>query len=180
MDFKKHLSLLREAFVKNDIPGLKKLSSEFAGDAFVHYQRENIELSIIAYSCAKFLEKPYVVRDPAWEVFREDLLELLDDSREAWDEGKKKQAFASLAECITLIEGLSDDLGRFVFGTIVKARLKAGAEIYARGASLGTAAELSGAEKSELSAYISVTKMPEKYKTKSISQRMQDAKKVFS
>ena len=63
---------------------------------------------------------------------------------------------------------------------IEKSKIKAGAEIYANGASLGTAASLSGADKKELASYISATKMPEKYVTKSVSQRLSETKKVFS
>ncbi len=180
MDLKKHLTLLRAAFEKNNIPELKRLSEEFAGDAFIHYKKENVQLSIVAYCCAKFLEKPYILADPSWSGFRKNLLSLLDKALEDWSAGKQEQAFARISKSLSLIESLGEELGRFVFGIIEKAKIKAGAEIYARGASLGTAAELSGAEKKELSSYISATRMPEKYITKSVSQRMQDAKKIFS
>src|SRR3989344_4437107 len=78
MDFKEHLILLRNAFEKSNIPELKRLSGEFAGDAFIHYRKENIQMSIIAYACAKFLEKPYILADPAWDSFRKST------SRKAW------------------------------------------------------------------------------------------------
>ena len=180
MDFKQHLILLRNAFEKSNIPELKRLSGEFAGDAFIHYRKENIQLSIIAYACAKFLEKPYVISDPAWAAFRKSMLAVLDKAMADWSAGKQAQAFASVEKALSLIDRLGEELGRFVFGIIEKAKLKAGAEIYAHGASLGTAAELSGAEKKELSSYIAATRMPEKYVTKSVAQRMQDAKKIFS
>ncbi|MEM4255216.1 MAG: hypothetical protein QXR53_02710 [Candidatus Norongarragalinales archaeon] len=180
MDFKQHLLSLRNAFEKGNIPELKRLSEEFAGDAFIHYEKENVRLSIVAYCCAKFLEKPYILADPSWASFRKSLIAVLDKSLQDWSSGKQEQAFDRLGKSLSLIEGLGADLGRFVFGIIEKAKLKAGAEIYARGASLGTAAELSGADKKELSSYISATKMPEKYVTKSVAQRMQDAKKIFS
>ncbi|MBS3070355.1 hypothetical protein J4220_02505 [Candidatus Micrarchaeota archaeon] len=180
MDFKQHLILLRKAFEKSNIPELKRLSGEFAGDAFIHYRKENIQMSIIAYACAKFLEKPYILADPAWDSFRKSLLSLLEKALQDWSSGKQAPAFAKVAKALSLIERLGADLGRFVFGIIEKAKLKAGAEIYAHGASLGTAAELSGAEKKELSSYIAATRMPEKYVTKSVAQRMQDAKKIFS
>lgn len=180
MEFKKHLLLLRNAFEKNNIPELKQLSEEFASDAFIHFQKENIRLSIVAYSCAKFLEKPYVISDPAWASFRKNLLALLDETLRDWNAGRQEQAFARLGKSLSLIEELGEELGRFVLGVVEKAKLKAGAEIYVHGASLGTAAELSGAEKRELASYISATRLPEKYVTKSVSQRMQDLKKIFS
>lgn len=180
MEFKNHLVLLHNAFEGNNITELKRLSEEFAGDAFISDSKENIELSIVAYSCAKFLEKPYVVRSAAWPEFQRNMLSLMDEALEDLNEGRKQKAYASLAKSVSLIEGLSDELGRFVLGIIEKARLKAGTEIYAHGASLGTATALSGAQKRELAAYISATKMPEKYVTKSVSQRMQDVRKIFS
>ena len=180
MNLKEHLLLLENAFEKSDIAELKKLSAVFAGEAFSHYQKENIQLSIAAYACAKFLEKPYVIGSSEWSDFRKNLLFLLKKAIEDLDGGKEKQALERLSKSISLIEGLGEDLGRFAITIIEKARQKAGAEIYARGGSLGTASELSGADKRELASYISSTKMPEKYVTKSVGQRLQEVKRILS
>ncbi len=180
MEFKERLVSLRSAFEGGNITELKRLSEEFAGEAFSGDSAENMRLSIVAYACAKFLEKPYVVRDPAWPAFRKGLLSLMDEAVGDRSAGKKQQASACLEKSVSLIVGMGDEIGRFVLGVVEKAKVKAVAEIYARGASLGTAAELSGAQKRELAAYISATKMPEKYMTKSVAQRMQDAVRVFS
>jgi hypothetical protein len=180
MEFSQHLVLLKNAFSKNDIIELKRLAEEFAGDAFLHYREENVGLSIVAYSCAKFLEKPYVVENPAWASFRKSLLKLLDDSIRDFNAGNQEKGLARMRKSVVLIGELGQKLGRFALGIVEKARLKVGAEVYAHGASLGIASSLSGSEKKELSAYISATKMPEKYVTKSVSQRLADARKVFS
>ena len=175
-----HLSKLREAFSKNDGRLLKELSAEFAGDAFIHFQRENVSLSIVAYSCAKFLDKPYVVSNSAWNSFRKKMLELLNSAIIDLNAGREDKALAKVRLSLDLIQKLSAKLGRFAKNVVEKAKLKVGAEVYAKGASLGMAAELSGADKFDLSSYISATKMPEKYYTKAVSERMLEAKRVFS
>jgi len=180
MDFKKQLLLLKASFEKSDITALKRLSAVFADGAFEDHQEENIDLSIVAYACAKFLEKPYVVDNPDWKDFRKNLLYLLTKAIEDFSAGKDKAGFARIRDSVKLIQTLGEDLGRFAFGVIEKARLKAGAEIYAKGASLGAAVEISGSEKQELASYISSTKMPGKYVTKSVAQRLQETKKIFS
>src|SRR3989344_4490450 len=180
MEFKQHLLALQDAFEKSDITELKRLTAEFAGEAFLHHQEENIGLSIVAYACAKFLEKPYVVETGEWKEFRKNLSYLLSKAVEDLNAGRQAQAFDKVRKSLSLIQSLGEDLGRFALSVIEKARLKAGAEIYARGASLGTAVALSGADKRELSSYISSTRMPDKYVTKSVAQRMQETKKIFS
>src|SRR3989344_2541410 len=147
MDFAVRLIDLKNAFSRNDITDLKRLAEEFAGDAVLHYKEENVDLSIVAYSCAKFLEKPYVVENKAWHSFRKSMPKLLDSSILDWGAGKEAQSLSGIRKSIALIGKLGLKLGRFAIGIVEKARLKVGAEVYAKGASLGIASELSGSEK---------------------------------
>ena len=111
MEFLDHLLKLRKAFAEQNIPELKRLSEWFAGEVFVHYKQENVDLSVVAYSCSKFLEKPYVVSNPAWASFRKNLLSLLDESISNLNSGKQEKAMENVRKSLSLIEELSDRLG---------------------------------------------------------------------
>jgi hypothetical protein len=62
---------------------------------------------------------------------------------------------------------------------VEKARLKAAAQMYAHGASLAKAVQLSGAPLSEAAAYIGGTKTAEKYETMSIASRLERTRRLI-
>ncbi|HII39053.1 TPA: hypothetical protein HA318_03570 [Candidatus Micrarchaeota archaeon] len=57
--------------------------------------------------------------------------------------------------------------------------IKAAAQAYAHGASLGKAADLTGAGKQELSEYIGVTRLSEKYPSMDVRKRLEVARRIF-
>ena len=63
--------------------------------------------------------------------------------------------------------------------TMDKARIKAGANMYAKGASLGSASDLSGAPKSEIADYVGSTHIPEKYSNGPVKERLKRAKEAL-
>ncbi|NUN11903.1 hypothetical protein HUU53_04660 [Candidatus Micrarchaeota archaeon] len=178
MDLASDIKTLEERFAGKDLVGLRQLSSEAAIEAFLKNDSSFVELSVIAYSCSKLLEKQYIVNSPEWNSFKESLLRLLAQSRVSFNEGNFERGKALLHNSMMLVESLSTSIGRFVNSLISKARLKIGADMYARGASLGVAASFSGSDKKDLNEYIGSTKMLDKYVTLSVKQRLQNAKEA--
>jgi len=175
----KKVAELREALERANIAKLKDLGSDFAEEAFVEQDATLVELSMIAYSLAKFLEKPYIVNAPKWVDFRQEISGNLALASEAAKKRDQTEYAAALARIMHEILDLSATMGRFVTSVLDKARIKAATQMYAHGASLGAAAKLAGASKKELSKYIGMTRIPEKYATIPVKTRLEEAEKAL-
>ncbi len=168
---------LEKAFSGRNIPELKSLSGEFSNRAFVEQDPDLIELSVLSYALAKLCDKPYIVNRAEWAVFASKTEASIGEAVKAF--GRKKALRAKIRGLVDSVEELSESLGRFVLSTMDKARIKAGANMYAKGASLGSAAELSGAPKSEIADYVGSTRIPEKYSNGSVEERLKKAREAL-
>ncbi|MFH1780354.1 MAG: hypothetical protein ABH803_04430 [Candidatus Micrarchaeota archaeon] len=178
MNLVSEIKNLETRFAAGDILGLRELSKEAAIEAYVNNEPSLVELGVISYSCAKFLEKHYIVSSSEWNSFKESLLRLLAQARVNYSENNVERGRSFMHSAIILVEGLSSSIGRFASSVIEKGRIKIGADMYARGASLGIASTLSGVDKKELGEYIGITRILEKYSTKNVSERMSEFKKL--
>ena len=158
-------------FSKADSFGLKVLSEELSVDALIHDDRLLAEISVAFYALGKLLEKRHVTQSKGFIPFRNKMLILLKKASLA-------EGHDTVHEIIGETEALNRSFGRMVMGVIEKGRLKAAANIYGHGASLGKAVELTGANKTEASAYIGMTRMPDKYQTLALKQRLSDARRM--
>ncbi|MFH0922849.1 MAG: hypothetical protein V1811_02205 [Candidatus Micrarchaeota archaeon] len=170
---------VREALEKKDSLALKELSSGLAGDSFLLQDPSLLELSLVSYALNKFLTKPYIFKTKEWALFSKKTVKLLDASEKALDSGQESKAREAVHSILSEIQKLSDSLGRFVSSVLDKARLKAGAEIYAKGASLGQASFLSGADKRELSFYIGSTRLSDQFESMPLKQRIDQTMELF-
>ncbi len=159
-------------FSKENSFGLKELSKELSSDSLIHDEKLLCEASVACYSLSKILEKRYLTQGKAWPGFKKRIFALLNSCCE-------KEDHDSVHKLLGEIELLNRQFGKFVVGVIEKGRLKAAANIYAHGASLGKAVELSGAEKSNAASYIGMTRIPDKYETIPLRQRLSDARRMF-
>lgn len=177
--FAKRAEELLTYFGRRDIVALKQLGGDAAEDAFAFHVPCMVNVSIVAYALGKFLEKPYLLHNPSWKDFESQAKNELGQSLALMRQQQVGRACDSFGRLIKEIDGLSRDLGRFAIGAVEKARIKAATQIYAHGASLGKAAEMTGANKQELSRYIGATRIADKYNTLSVSQRLENAKSIF-
>jgi len=177
--FSKRLSELLQGFKERNLVALKQLGGDAAEDAFASDAPCLVEVSIAAYSLAKFLEKPYILASAEWKDFEQTASEIISAALKDAQAGKAGEACRRMHSLIQEIEALSKRLGRFTTGVVDKARIKAATQIYAHGASLGKAAELTGASKQELSHYIGVTRLSEKYQTFGVQKRLSVAREIF-
>lgn len=167
------LAELLEALQRKEFGRIKQVSSDAARDAFVYEDDELVETSLIAYSLYKLGQKPYIARSGAWKEFEEEVLERLEACTNGADAGR------TVHRLMEDNHKLSLKFGRFAQSTVEKGRLKAAAQMYAHGASLSKAVELSGAPISLAAAYIGSTKIAEKYQTQAVPVRLKIARSLF-
>lgn len=170
---------LYEAISKRNISALKILGAEFASDAFIHESRYLVDLSIISYSFSKFLEKPYISSSILWVESSEEVLSNLGNCLNALNKNDFDSYSELISNILSTLEDVSSSLGRFSTSVIFKARIKAAAQIYAHGASLGRAAEIAGIDEPSLSSYVGVTRLHEKYKTYGVRERLSRIESLF-
>ncbi|MFH1751111.1 MAG: hypothetical protein ABH863_05510 [Candidatus Micrarchaeota archaeon] len=164
---------------KRNVMRLKELGGHIAEKAYLRGDRKLVDLIIVSYSLAKFFEKHYIYGSKNWGAFYGRFLSLVQSAK---DELKREdmQAFYSITgSMIEEIGRMSESTGRFQSSVIDKARIKAGTQIYAHGASLATAASFAEVDKSALASYINVTKLPDKYGTMSVKERLKMAEELF-
>lgn len=167
------LEKLSAALKKKDTNQLKEISADAAREAFVHEDEELVELSLVAYSLYKLSQKHYIRRSRQWLEFTADVHETLEECGDGADPAKITH------NLMERLHELSQQFGRFAQSTVEKGRLKAAAQMYAHGASLTKATQLSGAPLSQAAAYIGATKIAEKYETMSVAERMNTIRGLF-
>ncbi|MBI5224335.1 hypothetical protein HY989_00530 [Candidatus Micrarchaeota archaeon] len=162
-----------------NIPRLKELGGEIAQEAYVRGDRRLVNLIVISYAIAKFLEKHYIRDSKPWEGFFAQYLFKLQEAIEELKNNHEDEFQVILESIIADVGKLNEETGRFQSTIIEKARIKAGTQIYAHGASLSMAASFAGVDMAALASYINVTKLPEKYGTLSVKERLKFAYALF-
>lgn len=176
----KQLIKLRAALERRDIVQLKFLAGQFAAMALEKEDPHCVDLTVLAYSTAKFLEKPYIVDTPEWKVFIKHALDVLAEAQASPAKATLEDYHEKVSSLIGEVEALHRSLGKFVTNVVDKARIKAATQMYAHGASLSRAAEMAKTNKREVAAYIGTTHLPEKYRTISVRRRLELAEQYFS
>ncbi len=172
------------AFRQSSIGGLRVAASVLSSEAYLYNDGLMVNASALFYSLAKFLEKGYILSSPKWTDFRQRTLVSLDKAVAACGGPNSPEGTARLAaileKCLSDCDEVSELLGRFHVSAVEKARLKIAADFYARGASLGSACALAGADKSSALLYIGVTRLVDKYETIPVATRLKAAEMLFT
>lgn len=171
--FAEKIRQLREYLHKRNGRQLKLYADECSQLALVQGEPRFIILCSIAYSFAKFYEKAYISASPELERLSGQIQFDLAKANELLLSNDEPGFDSTLSQSEAAAKDLSASLGRHIVNVVSKARIKTAANVYAHGASLGTAARLCGVGKDELSEYIGHTTMSEKYRTMSVGERMQ-------
>lgn len=180
MPFLDALTSLRGAFERSNIDELKALGGSIAEEAFLGEDRDLVDLGVIGFSLAKLLQKRYIVGSPRWKAFFSETIRKLDLAAQSVKAEQEDAARELIASILLEVEEVSSSLGRFHVSVVAKARTKIATDLYAHGASLGQACELTGAEKRFVSQYIGLTKISDKYETLSVAERFHNALELFS
>lgn len=171
---------LRRLFDKRDSHSLRGLGGNLAREALVRSDRLLTDLSILAFSLSKLCEKGYVVNSRYWVSASSRIVEHLRAAESLFEEGKEEEARESVHDALGDVDALSLKSGRFVASVVEKARLKAAAQMYAHGASLGAVASFTGASKADLADYVGHSRIPDKYSAMPVKQRLDIARSVLS
>ncbi len=177
-EFSNKFTELKKLFILKNEGGLKAFGSESARDALEFNDARLAQFGIISYALSKLVMKPYIVHTRQWKNFSRFLLQALS-SGEKCKEGREGYE-SILTSILSNLEELSRDLGRSVVNAVEKGKVKAATQIYAHGASIGIAIELTGADRKSLVAYIGTTRLPEKYESKSVEDRLKYSDKLFT
>ncbi len=160
---------------------LKRLGAEMGEAALVENDPAFVEVSVVAYSVHKVLDKPYLAALPEWEPVRQHVITRVEAAVDALKSARAGEVVDCLRAASEEVDHFTITQGRFPGGIALKARVKLAADIYAHGASLGRAAELSGAPKQDVLSYLGVTALPGKYPVAvPVSERMSLLRGLFS
>ena len=160
----KWLRKLSTYLEQNNSLMLKDLSNHLIEQAVTTKDKRVVSLSLIAYGLSKLASKPHLVETKRWGQFKAHILKHLQE------EIKKLETKEHLAELLeSIIKDVTDfdkDAGHYMFDIIQKARIKQASRVYAIGASLSKAAEVTDANERELLQYIGTTKIHDQPYTK--------------
>ncbi len=174
------LSKLLDALEQHDIASLRNLGSALGETALLEGGGPFVEIAVGAYACSKMLEKPHFRNAPAWKKALPKIISAVRQALSAAAQEKLAPASTQISLATLELQKASEAAGRFQMGVLQKARIKLGADIYAHGASLGRACELSGAPKEKLQSYLGNTKLADKYVTIPAKERMRKASALFA
>ncbi|MEK6923623.1 MAG: hypothetical protein AABW54_00085 [Candidatus Micrarchaeota archaeon] len=174
------LARLEKAVANQAVGELKAIGSEMGEYALVRNEIAFAEMGVIAQAVKKVCEKQYLATSPEWPAVRNKVVERVHQAENMLEQARRDEVLECLRLASSALDDFNTNKGRFRTSLASKARIKLAADIYAHGASLGKACELSGAAKQDALEYVSVTKIPDKYPPAiSVAERLKIAESVF-
>jgi hypothetical protein len=175
----KWLKELSDYLEKDNVVGLKDLSNHLIEQAVTTKDKRVASLSLIAYGLSKLASKPHLVETKRWSQFKTHMLGHLE--QEIKKPETKEHVEEILEDLIKEVTDFDKEAGNYIFDIIQKARIKQASRVYAMGASLSRAAEVTGASERDLLRYIGTTKIHDQpyTKTKKVTERYDVVKKIF-
>lgn len=179
MVFHTLVSALHNNFKKKNEKKLRKIGDDFLSEAIMRNSRLFFEFSVISYVLSKILSKPRFLT----EKYDKELakIEILLKQMEAGIGKKTDEEFFELIKRIeVIINTMEAEDKRFFLGLLTKGRVKNAATMYAKGVSLGLAAEISGVGQQEIQKYAGDSMMFDRMKEEiDIKERIRKARKLI-
>ncbi len=167
-------------FKSNNSFALRELANDLIKEAVLYNSKLLAELCIIAYVLHKTLTKEHIVKDRHWKNNRKRIIKNLLEMLSYLEEGRITDFEEALASLHNKFEEIDRRFSRFFQSIVDKARIKYASDAYFMGASLGLAAQLTGADKKTLLEYIGATMLYEKEDSvKGINTRLKELKKAL-
>lgn len=154
-----YLDRAAHAFRGADAIFLKKIVNDSIRDASLASDKRLAEIAVIAYALMKISSKEHIANSSNWGHARKKILEHLEDAKFSLLKGDEKKFESDLNRIRESVSSVDYELGHYITDSINKARLKMASSAYAFGLSLGSAADLTGADSKELMQYIGATKI---------------------
>ncbi|MFA4946318.1 MAG: hypothetical protein WC607_02125 [Candidatus Micrarchaeia archaeon] len=171
---------LKRFFSERDSRSLESQAASLAREALVRTDSVLVDLSILAFVLSKLSNKQHIIESRSWGPASGRILSHLEEAALQFKGGARVKAGESVRAALNDVDALGLAEGRFVSSMVEKGRIKAAAQMYAHGASLGAVASFTGASKSDLADYVGNTNIPDKYSSMPVRERLEAARKVFS
>ena len=169
------------AFQNGNSMQLKEASNEATREAVVGNDAVFARIAIIAYSLSKLASKQHVVESGSWGKTKKAILDSLERLAMLLRKNKRDEFVNALNSFENEVRHVDEALGNYVRNIIEKAKVKVSSGAYAQGLSLSSAAELTGADKTDLQNYIGITKIHDEEETKLfMTERMKKIRRIFS
>jgi len=157
-----NMSAILSYFRKGRALELRILANDLIRHAVKLDNKVLAEQSVIAYVLHKILTKEHIISSRTWPKNKARILEDLEKMVLYLRRSELENFENTISHLHINLERIDDYFGRFVQGLLDKARVKYAADAYFMGVSLGHAAQLLGADKKTLIAYIGATKFYDK------------------
>ncbi len=157
-----------KAIEEEDSRKLREISERVFDKAVLDQNKQEVERAILYYAVSKILGKVHFKKEKQWETFKSKLIEYLEQKKD-------------IPEILKHVTEFDREYGNYLGNVVQKARMKYASTAYAFGLSLSTACELTGADLTEVSAYVGQTKIHEKpfTQTRSVRERLKNARKLL-
>lgn len=178
MTFGTLITLLYNEFKARKEKQLRKLKDQFLDEAIMRHNTLYFEFAVLSYVLSKMLSKPKFLD----ESHRQNL-ERIDQFLKKIKDGVGTKSDAEFMKMIkeigSLVTDMEDEDKRYITDLISKGRLKMAATMYAKGISIGLAAEMSGVDKHEIQDYAGNTMIFDRVKEEvDIRDRMKRVRKL--
>ncbi len=138
---------LYKYFLARDSRKLRKLNDKYTDAVAIDFNQTDFLLAIVAYTLSKVVSKPRYADNPKAILSIEKLLEQLSTETDS------RGILTILDQLVERLRLLDESDKRYVKDVIHKAHVKTGGTLYAKGFSLGMAAEKTGVDKQEILEY---------------------------
>jgi hypothetical protein len=160
---------------------LKEISNEATKEAVINNDVIFAKIAVITYALSKLVSKQHVVGSNSWGRARKAILDSVDRLVALLKKNMKTELIDNLDSFEDEVRKVDESLGNYIRNIIEKAEVKVSSSAYAQGLSLSVAAELTGANKTDLQNYIGITKIHDEGETRMfMNERMKKIRMIFS
>lgn len=173
--------LICNALQERDVHAMRKVNDRCIDETAVKFSTHTYLFALISYVLSKVMSKPRYYTQKKAKGSLSSVLSLLRSCETQSKDADYSSLLSSQNKILSAIERMDDEDKRFVKSILAKGRLKIASTLYAKGVSLGSAAEMTGTDKRELLLYAGQTMMFDRLREKkSINDRMKDLREIFS
>ena len=179
-NFAEEIGKIKNAFEKPEIIELKQSANSSIREAVLENNRLTAKIALVSYCLFKLCTKEHIVQNKNWQNVRKAILKDLESAMNAAKQDYFLEIEKKMDSIIKDVNEIDSELGFFLTGIFEKSKIKLASTAYVMGLSLGQAAELTGAEKKQLSQYIANTTISEEeIPSIGISDRLEKIKKIL-
>lgn len=162
--YRKLLFEIKDSLYREDYSSLRELSNKSLEQAAFEKDKYLVEISLISYSLQKILSKEHFKEDVRWRRFSKNIFKFLNKAIKGIDSKNVNQFEQGLHRIEKEITAADQKLGNYLKNVYEKAKVKQASRAYAFGLSISLAAELTGANLTDLQDYVGATKIADEEK----------------